>query len=99
MAHPFKQRTSPDDWSDADGFYRSYVENCERLGIMPIPWIEAQALMAEWSTAFAVGFYRSYVENCERLGIMPIPWIEAQALMAEWSTAFAVGRKTPPTYQ
>jgi len=41
--------------SDADGFYRSYVENCERLGIMPIPWIEAQALMAEWSTAFAVG--------------------------------------------
>ena len=55
MAHPFKQRTSPDDWSDADGFYRSYVENCERLGIMPIPWIEAQALMAEWSTAFAVG--------------------------------------------
>jgi hypothetical protein len=54
MAYPFKQSPS-DDWSDADRFYRNYVENCERLGIMPIPWIEAQALMVGWSTAFAAG--------------------------------------------
>jgi hypothetical protein len=54
MAYSF-QHTSLGDWADADRFYHSYVENCERLGIMPIPWIEARAMIAEWSTAFAAG--------------------------------------------
>jgi hypothetical protein len=41
------------DTPDRDRVYRSYVEDCRRLGIEPVSPDRAQDLMEEWSEALA----------------------------------------------
>ena len=52
MAESQLKDTLPGDWADADRAYNNSLE-LPAQGIEPMSWIDAQALMREWSAALA----------------------------------------------